>query len=353
MNDGEKLSVIILIHNNVGISMTCLDSLVDAVSELDHEIIVLDNHSSEDTRILRQYGKFFRSFKWIQNDQNASFSIGNNLCARESSGRLFLFLNNDVFLKKYSIHQMIGPLLENPKIGATGGKLLFPGEKSVQNAGIRQMLWEHPSNYGVGALPSDARIQDKCERFAVSGAMLCTTREVFEGVGGFDERYIWGTEDIDLCLKIRAAGWKTVYCPEAEAVHCESATLKTTKSTASSANCSLFRKKWDPLLVPVEQEYVRTLKDSGIRRVAIFGMGTAALGMAKILNANGIGIAAFTSSAVKNSDGFFLDRPILPLDHLYKKSYDRLMVATQYFFEVESGIRDYDPDHSPIYPVLN
>jgi GT2 family glycosyltransferase len=352
MSNPEKLSVIILIHNNVDLSVKCLESLAEAVSDLDHEIIVLDNNSSEDTGRLREYGKVFLSFKWIRNHENAPFSIANNQCAREASGRYLLFLNNDVFLKSHSLHHLTAPLLEDRKIGVTGGKLLFPGEKSVQHAGIRQMLWAHPSNYGVGAGPSDARIQDRCERFALSGAMLCVNRDAFERVGGFDERYIWGTEDIDLCLKIQAAGWKAVYCPEAEAVHCESATLKSTDKTAADANIRLFRKNWDRLLVPVEQDYVRAMKDRGIRSVAVFGMGTAAMGLAKILDANGIRITAFTSSAAKNAEGLFLDRPVLPLDHLSEKSYDKLMVATQYFFEVESGIRDYDPDRAPIYPVL-
>ncbi|MBN1569339.1 MAG: glycosyltransferase family 2 protein [Acidobacteria bacterium] len=353
MFDSEKLSVIILIHNNVDLSRRCLQALADAAAGLDHEVILLDNNSTEDTGCLRDFAHVFRGFKWIRNAQNSSFSIGNNRCAREASGRRLLFLNNDVFLQRESLEHLIAPLREDRGTGVAGGKLLFPGEESVQHAGIGQMLWDHPSNYGVGANPSDARIREKCERFALSGAMLCVDRGVFEKVGGFDERYVWGTEDIDLCLKIRAAGFRVIYCPDAVAVHCESATLKVHKSNDAEGNCRLYRRLWDPLLIPAEQGYVRSLKEQGIRRVAVFGMGTAARGLARILDENDIRIAAFTSSGTRKAGDSFLGRPVIPPEQLEAEKYDRLMVATQYFFEIEPKIRRYDPHQEPIYPLLN
>lgn len=353
MGNSEKLSVIILIHNHVEMTRRCLESLANAVSDLDHEILILDNASTEDTGALRECGNAFRSFKWIRSNENSSFSIGNNRCASESSGRYLLFLNNDVFLGSDSLKQLIAPLLEDGGIGVTGGKLLFPGEKCVQHAGIGQMLWDHPSNYGVGADPSDKRIQARCERFALSGAMLCFNREVFEHVGGFDERYVWGTEDIDICLKVRTAGWKAIYCPDATAVHHESATLKINKAADSENNCRLYRQTWNPVLVPVEQHYVHSLKEQGIRRVAVFGLGTAARGLTRILDENNIEITAFTASGIQEAGKCFLGRPVLPLGLLPGNQYDRLMVASQYFFEIESRIRGYDPLQEPIYPLLN
>jgi GT2 family glycosyltransferase len=353
MRDPEILSVIILMHNNVGMTQRCLESLAKAVTDVDHEVILLDNNSTEDIGSFRECGNLFHSFRCIRNSENSSFSIANNRCVRRSSGRRLLFLNNDVFLRPDSLKHLVSPLLEEKTIGVTGGKLLFPGEKSVQHAGIGQMLWDHPSNYGVGADPSDGRIQEKCERFALSGAMLCVDREVFERVGGFDERYVWGTEDIDLCLKIRAAGKTAVYCPEAVAIHCESATLKINHATRADANCRLYRQLWNSMLIPAEQKYVRAMKDAGMRGVAIFGTGTAARGLARIHDENEIQIAAFTASDVDRTGGYFLDRPVLPTDLLESVKYDRLMVASQYFFEIEERIRNYDPIRDPIYPLLN
>ncbi len=349
----EKLSVIILHHNNIGMTRKCLESLSDALSDLDHEVILLDNGSTENAGSLEECTGCFRRFIRLRSDENLSFSIGNNRCVRASAGRWLLFLNNDVFLRRDTVKRLVATLAEDESIGVAGGKLLFPGEETVQHAGIGQMLWGHPSNYGVGANPADRRIQQKCERFALTGAMLCARRDIFEKVGGFDERYIWGTEDVDLSLKIRSAGYGVVYCPDAVAVHCESATLKIKNNRNAEANCALYRKLWDPVLIPAEQKYVHRLKDQGIQQVAVFGTGSAARGLAEILNAKDIQIACFTSSYVQETEGSFLGRPVLPLDWLKREQYDRLMVASQYFFEVESKILSFDPLNEPIYPMLN
>jgi GT2 family glycosyltransferase len=349
----EKVSVIILMHDNVPMTMQCLKSLSDAVAGLDHEVTVLDNGSTEDARPVLEYSNLFRHFNLVRSNQNLSFSAANNLMVSKTLGRWLLFLNNDVLLGRECIKNLVAPLLENERNGATGGKLLFPGETVVQHAGIGQMLWDHPSNYGVGASPEDPRIQERRDCFALTGAALCVDREVFKKIGGFDERYIWGTEDIDLCLKMRAAGWKAVYCPEAVAVHRESATLKSNKVCEKENNCRLYRQLWNPVLLPAEQKYIRALKKQMVRRVSVFGMGTAARGLARILSENGIEIAAFTSSDVKTTGDDFFGRPVLPLDQLRSVSYDRLIVASQFYFAVEPVVREMDPLHQPIYPLLN
>ena len=71
MDDSEKLSVIILIHNNVDLSGRCLEALADALADLDHEVILLDNGSTEDTGSLRDYAHVFRRFRWIRNTENS------------------------------------------------------------------------------------------------------------------------------------------------------------------------------------------------------------------------------------------------------------------------------------------
>jgi GT2 family glycosyltransferase len=353
MIPSERISIVILAHNKVEITDQCLQSLARAVSGLNHEVILLDNGSDQNLGSLRKFESDFRSFRIIRSEENLSFSIANNRCVEASSGQWLLFLNNDVFLRENSIHQLMAPMLTDSSIAATGGKLLFPGESSVQHAGINQMLWDHPSNYGVGASPDDSRISDRRNCFALSGAMLLVNRAVFQTIGGFDERYIWGTEDIDLCVRIRMSGRNVLYCPDSVAIHFESATLKGSNRCKSESNCRLFRRLWDSILVPREQKYVEWMKSKRIRRVAVFGMGTAARGMTKILDKNGIDIVAFTSSDPNPADELFLCRPILPLASLKATAYDRLMVASQYFFAVEPTIREHDPLHEPLYPSLN
>jgi GT2 family glycosyltransferase len=352
MSASGKVSVVVLMHNNVPMSQRCLEALSQAVADLDHEVILLDNASTEDTEPIRECASLFQRFRFLRSDENVPFSAANNRGASEASGRWLLFLNNDVFVGRESIKRLLAPLPEDKTIGITGARLLFPDERSVQHAGIGQMLWGYPSNYGVGAGPTDPRVRQRCERFALTGAMLCLPRDVFQEVGGFDERYIWGFEDIDLCLEIRSAGLGVVYEPEAVGIHVESATLKVTQKCDLNGNYRLYRQRWDRVLIPAEQSYVRGLTDRGIRRVAVFGTGMAARGMTKVLDENGIRIVAFTSSYTTGKGEAFLGRPVIPLAGLREERFDRLIVASQFFFEVEPMIRDFDPMHKPIYPLL-
>ena len=339
-------------HNKAEMTLRCLEALAPALADLDHEVLLRNNGSTENTDCLRGCDEMFQSFRFIRGEENLSFSIANNLIVREASGDFLLFLNNDVFCRPGTIRNLLQPLIEDDGIGCTGGKLLYPEEKSVQSVGLVQLLGSSPTIYAIGANPDDQRIQNMCERFALIGAMLCVPSEVFHSVGGFDDRYFWGYEDVDLCLKIKATGKKTVYCPDAVAVHCDSATLKPSRSAeADKRNYRVYKQTWDSILVPAEQRYIQSLKDQGIQRVVVFGMGIVARGMSKTLDENGIEIAAFTTSSLYQP-AVFLNRPAVPLALLNQIRYDRIMVASQYFFEIEPTAREHDPQGAPIFPVL-
>jgi len=352
MGTGATVSIIILAHNKVGMTRRCLEALAVAAAPLDHEVILLDNHSSEDITPLEEAGGLFKAWHLIRSGENLSFSRANNRCAAHASGRYLLFLNNDVFLQPGSVASLVRHLDADGSAGIAGGMLLFPGGEAVQHAGMHQMLWGFASNYGAGALPDDERVRQACERFALTGAMLCLGSDLFRGVGGFDERYVWGYEDVDLCLKVRAAGLGVRYLPQAAGIHVESATQKETRNQDYPGNYRTYRETWDGLLVPRERDYIRWLKREKVRRVAVFGTGMAARGLAAILGEHGIRIEAFTSSRAAGGDETFLGRPVVPLAALPERKFDRLIVATQFYFAVESLIRDLDPLQAPIYPVL-
>jgi O-antigen biosynthesis protein len=348
----EKVSIIILVHNNLSMTRVCLQSLAKATSQIDHEVILLDNASDENAASLKDCGRLFQKLNIIRSEENLSFSKGNNLCAANALGDYFLFINNDVFLNPESIECMLACLCEDSSAGIIGGMLMFPGRNSVQHAGMQQMLWGFASNYGVGAKAEDVRIAARGMPFAVTGAMQCIRRNVFFEVGGFEERYSWGYEDVDLCLKIKSIGRSVIYEPGASGVHVESATLNLGQKRNTSANYRIYRETWDPILIPREREYLRNIKGQGIKRVVVFGTGLAALGLSKILHDNDIQVVAFTSSEIKGPSKTYLGKPVISLDSLHKVCFDRLMVATQFFFAVEPFIRDIDPIKDPIFPVL-
>jgi GT2 family glycosyltransferase len=352
MTFGGKVSIIVLMHNNVAMTKSCLEHLARAVSDIDHEVILLDNASTESTEPVQVFERRFRQFQFIRSAENMTYSKANNLGAGKAAGEWLLFLNNDVMVDRDSIGELVTPLHEDAGIGATGAKLMFPGRKKVQHAGIGHMLWGIPVNYGAGASPFDSRVTEYREMFAVTGAMLCLPHKVFQQVGGFDESYCWGLEDVDLCLKVRTANLRVFFVPEATGIHYESFTLKTNNVCDPSNNYRIYRQKWDHCLMPREEEYMGGLKIQGIQEVAVFGTGNAARSLSAMLDKNGIRIKAFTSTLCKAAGEYFLDRPIVPLKLLDEERYDRLIAASQFFFEVESAIRSYDPLQQPLYPAL-
>jgi GT2 family glycosyltransferase len=346
------LSIIILMHNRVQMTCRCLEALHEAVSTVDHEIIVVDNSSTEDAGPLNDFLARSRNTKVVRNQVNLTYAIANNHAARIASGNCLLFLNNDVIVRSNSVLRLLSALRSDPKAGIVGGKLLFTGETSVQHAGIRHMLWGYPSNYGVGANPDDPRVSTSSERFALTGAMFCLPRAVFQKVHGFEERYRWGFEDVDLCLKIRDLDKGVLYIHDSISIHEESATLKAVRSPMDvEHNYRLYRATWDKRLVPPEQQYLHNLRKSGIQRVVVFGTGLAAKGLAQILMESGVQIPAFTSTYALDEEASYLGIPVTPLGMLHKISFDRLMLGTQ-FFNVQEQVAQYDPLGSPLFPVL-
>ena len=346
------ISIIILVHNNIAMTRQCLELLAKAVARIDHELILLDNGSSEDTTPLNECRNLFQHLRLLRSEANLSFSNGNNFGAGFACGNYLLFLNNDVFLDSDAVECMLDCMRGDPSVGIVGGMLLFPGRESVQHAGMHQMLWGFASNFGVGARPEDERVRMELSPFAVTGAMQCARKSAFQKVGGFDQRYLWGYEDVDLCLRIRKAGSCIIYEPQAKAVHVESATLKIVQNRDTSLNYRVYREIWDPILIPREQRYIHALKAQGVKRIAVVGTGLAASGLSRILNENGIRIVAFTSTKKVEKGEMFLGRPVLPLDFLNEVSYDRLMVASQFYFAFESLIREFDPLRAPLFPIL-
>jgi GT2 family glycosyltransferase len=345
------ISIIILVHNKPELTLRCLSALATAVMDIDHEVICLDNASTEDVHKLRDCASNFRRFRFSRNDENFSFAIANNRAAAECQGETLLFLNNDVIVSRRSIHALLEALAEEPANGIAGAKLVYPSGK-VQHAGIAQMLWGYVSNFGVGAGLNDRRFEQQCERFAVTGAMACLPRPVFERVGGFDERYRWGYEDVDLSLKVRAAGLRVLYVPGAESVHEESATLSALrKSSDLEHNYRIYRTNWGSQLSRREKACIDRFHEDGVRRVVMLGTGRAATGLNQILLENGIQTVAFTSTRPAGPDSF-CGRSVIPLDSLCDVKFDRLVVASQYFFEFERDIQQYDPAGSPIFPAL-
>ena len=331
------LSIIILAHNKVNLSRKCLQGIAESSTLPDCEILLVDNASEDETpRLAEEFKDKIMRLRYIRNDDNLSFSIANNRAAQQAKGKYLLLLNNDVVVGKSSVKIMVEALETDDSAGIAGAKLIYPDTLKVQHAGVAHMLWGYISNYGVGGNPKDFRLNDRKHVFAVTGAMLLIRRELFEQIGGFDEGYHWGYEDIDLCLKAHMQRKNVLYVPEAESLHYESATLKSKRDeNVVDQNYKLFRKNWDHLLIERENRYMEELKVKGIHRVMIYGTGMAALGLFERLASSGFDVVGFTSSFEKSWGENIHGVPVYPLTEVGNMRYDKIIVGSQYYFEIE------------------
>jgi O-antigen biosynthesis protein len=188
---------------------------------------------------------------------NYGYAAANNTGAAAARSPLILFLNSDVIPDRAGwLPALVMALLERPRTGAVGPKLLFDDD-SLQHAGLlfardgRGRWYNH--HYYKG-LPRDfAPATQPRSVPGVTGACLLIDREVFEDVGGFSEDYVIGDyEDSDLCLKIRDAGHDIRYAPQVELYHLERQSISRhagyTRGVASEYNGWLHAGRWNDLM---------------------------------------------------------------------------------------------------------
>jgi O-antigen biosynthesis protein len=209
-----------------------LQNLVDSLGKHriypKFELLLVSNNSQRpETKALldRLTDERFRKLTW---NHPFNYSAINNFAAKQARGELLLFLNNDVeAIEPGWLEELIGHA-QRPDVGAVGPKLLFP-DGTIQHVGIVVGLGGFASHPFL-RVPDDGRWTpfgraDWTRNYlAVTGACLMMRRELFEHIGGFDERFVVCAGDVDLCLRAVAAGKRIVYTPHARLIHNESAT---------------------------------------------------------------------------------------------------------------------------------
>jgi hypothetical protein len=169
--------------------------------------------------------------KIIANNVNYGFAKANNIGAQVATGEYLLFLNPDTTVQGTAIKEMIGLMRQEPSAGAVGAKLLnsdgsvqlscreFYTVRTVLSSRIPLARLLFLSNYRRRSLMADWDHKEIRKVDWVLGACLLTTRQIMEKIGYFDERYRLYFEDMDLCYRIKKAGYDVYYCPCSEVSH--------------------------------------------------------------------------------------------------------------------------------------
>lgn len=218
VNDPD-VSIIIPVYNQFAYTYNCLKSILEQTgSTVRYEVILADDCSTDDTKRLLELVK---NIKVIRNQKNLLFLRNCNHAAASARGRYLLFLNNDTQVQENWLEPLMRLLKQNPFIGMTGSKLIYPDGRLQEAGGI---IWNDGSAWNYGNRQEADRPEFNYVREVdyISGASLMIRKKLWQEIGGFDERYAPAyCEDSDLAFEVRKRGYFVVYQPQSVVVHFE------------------------------------------------------------------------------------------------------------------------------------
>lgn len=234
----EDVSALISIHRpDVQTLNNCLEALLGQVQE----IIVASDQAGHVPEGARKDPKI-RYVSSYQN--NIGYGRKINFAARHSHGRYLLTINDDCFLAADGVERMLDVMRKDPQIGAVSNLLYYPDgtiyhSGKVRSPGVRG--WGHANHRQRHPFFSEPTEQEN-----TCGCCLLLRRKAFYEIDGFDEDFFLFSEDDDLCLRLRRAGWRIWFTPHSTGVHLEHQSVKKTgeiQSIVQQAN-AIFDRKW-------------------------------------------------------------------------------------------------------------
>lgn len=276
---GVPASIIIPSFNNLSLIQQCLQTIRCSENDTSCEIIAVDNGSTDGTAdfLTRQQNE--GRLRVVLNEENEGFARACNQGAQIARGCYLVFLNNDTTVTDGWLQAML-KAAQQPGVGIVGAKLLYP-DGTIQHAGMA-LIGEHagkplpkpiPGHPHRGA-PADLPVANRYRELdMVTGACMVVPKDLFARLGGFDEAFRNGMEDVDLCLRVRCSGHKVVYQPEAVVYHLESRSSGRLDRDQSRRNLEIYFARWseqfdfhgrlmlpsdDRLILPEKSLYVET-----------------------------------------------------------------------------------------------
>jgi GT2 family glycosyltransferase len=254
LTERPLVSIIIPNKDNVHLLRNCLSSIIEKTTYDNYEIIIAENNSADNAT-----ENFYKELKRYPNihvvyweGKEFNFSEICNTGFRRSNGKHLIFLNNDIeIITPNWIEEML-MYCQRDDVGAVGAKLYF-SNRSIQHAGVVLGVEEGTTGHVYYGTPLGypgymGKLMIVQNMSAVTAACMMVRRKVFEEAGFFEPEFKASYNDIDLCLKIKKAGYLIVWTPYAEAYHLESRSrgYNTTRDKKHQLiqEKALFKAKW-------------------------------------------------------------------------------------------------------------
>jgi GT2 family glycosyltransferase len=270
------VSIIVPTKDQLPILQRCVESLLEKTRYPHYELLIVDNNS--ETPEAREWLAGIESLgeerlRVLRYPHPFNFSAINNMAVGEARGEYLVLLNNDTaIIREDWLDELLNHALR-PEVGIVGAKLLYPDGR-IQHAGVLLGL-RGPADHPFIGEPMDApgymqRLQVDQNYSAVTAACLMIRKAVYEDIGGMDEvQFKVSYNDVDLCLKVREAGYLSVWTPHAVVLHEGSVSQTRIDPKAAEAKRKRFLgeqdamyAKWLPLLAR-DPAYNRNLSLNG------------------------------------------------------------------------------------------
>ena len=240
------VSIVIPVYNQIRYTYLCLQSIMEHTKDVRYEIIIADDVSTDATEHLAEFAK---NLVICRNEVNQGFLKNCNRAARLARGRYLMFLNNDTQVTEGWLSSLVELIESDETIGMVGSKLVYPDGRLQEAGGI---IWSDGSGWNYGRLddPEKAEYNYVKEVDYISGAAILLGRDLWERIGGFDERYAPAyCEDSDLAFEVRKAGYRVVYQPRSKVIHFEGVSNGTDVEGTGlkryqAENSEKLREKW-------------------------------------------------------------------------------------------------------------
>lgn len=233
-----KVSIVILNWNGTKDTLLCMESISTLAKDgLEVCTVVVDNASEAvPLKLLEKRTAGLPDFELIENVHNLGFAGGNNIGikrAMDNGAEFVLVLNNDTVMHKNALVELVKAARKYPKVGAFTPKMYFAKgyefhKNRYRKSDLGKVIWSaggdmdwanvYGTNHGVDEVDEGQFDASENVDFA-SGAALLLRTEALERVGLFDERLFLYMEDVDLCIRLKAAGWGVRYVPKAIVWH--------------------------------------------------------------------------------------------------------------------------------------